>query len=82
MKYGTHTINKALLADLFKKFGYEEFTYDDAYAIYSAKWQKMNESTKKRNVRNSLVGATDEGLLTRVRPGVYVFDMAWYEYIV
>ena len=86
MKHGTYTINKTLLAELCERFGLGEFTNQDAYDAYRPRTEAWHKRTgmafawsewQEMNVRNTLIGATDAGILTRVRPGVYRFN---YEY--
>ena len=75
-KWSTWTLNKSLLNDLRKTYGRQEFTCKDAYAVYALRvHQKVvkSQTFQGMNVRNTLAKAAYEGVLVRVRRGVYKF---------
>lgn len=80
-------INKRFLQNCRDGFGLRAFTLYEAYCLYALRhMKKPREGVFERersaedtwlgmNVRNNLCAATYRGLLTRVRPGVYKFEV-------
>jgi len=70
-------INKKFMRNLRKKFGDKTFTNFQAYIVYFDKHARdplsLDNCWLQMNVRRYLCAMADEGILTRIKPGVYKF---------